>query len=391
MPPLPASLPFRQMLPGLHRVQAQLAGGRQAEYWYPWRGGPQILKVTASDLAALQQAVAAAAPAAIARWQEQQTAERAPGKYLAGLITRYLDSAEYRGLAERTRKDYRRALDVVRAELGTMEVRALYADQARAVLIRWRDKFRDTPKTADSYLSALGLVLQWAEDRGEATNPIRDFPRIYRSQRADLIWEPQHLALLLPHCGADFARAVRFACLTGLREGDCCRAPKSAIGEHAIVWQTGKSRGRRTVIIPITDALRQLLAEMPKSDATTILTHSRGRPWKVAGLLSAMRRAKDGAHAAACRRAGVDPDAEGADQVDSGVEHLRFHDFRGTAATNFVRAGLTIEDVAWILGWKKEKVESIVTRYVTAEEIALAIVERMRQKNGTGASTVKRL
>jgi hypothetical protein len=72
-------------------------------------------------------------------------------------------------------------------------------------------------------------------------------------------------------------------------------------------------------------------------------------------------------------------DAELGPGSSSGLAGLRFHDFRGTAATNFVRAGLTIEEVALILGWNKRKVEQIAVRYVTGEAIGAGMVERLRQ------------
>ena len=44
-----------------------------------------------------------------------------------------------------------------------------------------------------------------------------------------------------------------------------------------------------------------------------------------------------------------------------------------------MRAGLSLEDVATILGWEKRKVGGIAMRYVNGETIALAIVERMKR------------
>lgn len=43
----------RNMLPGVHRVRARLAGSQIAEYWYAWRGGPRILAVKARSDAEL--------------------------------------------------------------------------------------------------------------------------------------------------------------------------------------------------------------------------------------------------------------------------------------------------------------------------------------------------
>lgn len=372
------SLQVTRMLPGVHRVRARRAG-QVSEYWYAWRGGPRILKAQAATDAALTREVERLAPLAIAEFE----AGRRPGDQvtLYGLITRYLDidaNPAFARLAERTRRDRRKFLDKARDELGHMEIRALESRRARPFLIGWRDRRAATPKTADELLGALSTVLQWAVDRGElAANPVRDFPRIYRCDRADLVWEPRHLAIIAPHAAPELDHAVRLAALTGLRLGDLIQLPRSAVGDHAIVWQTGKSRGRKTIVIPITDPLRRLLDDIPERDSVTVLNSARKRPWTASGLESALRRAKlDAAEAA--RERTKDPKAK------SGVEHLRFHDLRGTAATNFIRAGVPLADVATILGWQLGRVAEIARRYVTGEEIGKAIVATFRRNTKTG-------
>ena len=160
------SPPVSQVLPGVHRVRAERADGGVTEFWYAWRGGPRILRATANSDALLARELGRLMPAAVAAY----VAERKPGgdhKFLYGLITRYLSSAEFERGAPRTRRDRRRFLDLAREELGELELRALEARGARALLHKWRDQFQATPKTADERLGSLGIVLQWAADRGE--------------------------------------------------------------------------------------------------------------------------------------------------------------------------------------------------------------------------------
>jgi integrase len=325
----------------------------------------------------MQVAIERAAPAAIAAFQAR--AKPPVDKLtLFGLITRYLCSPAFAVLAPRTQRDRRKSLERARLDLGTMELRALEAPKARLFLIEWRDRFARTPKTADDYLGDLSSVIQWAVDRGElARNPVRKFPRIYWSNRADAIWEAQDIAALLRHCDPGFTAVVQVAMLTGLRLGDVRRLPWSAVREKTIMLQTGKSNGRRTVSIPITEALQSVLDAIPRSASTTVLNSRRGQPWSEPGIESAMQRAKRGARAAAL--------AAGRD--GSGIEHLRFHDLRGTAVTNFVRAGLSIDEIALIVGWKTGQVGEIARRYVTDEERVLVVAERL-QKNLVGPENV---
>jgi integrase len=364
----------RGALPGIHRVRRPRADGGVAEYWYAWRGGPRILYAAAASDLLLDQEIARSFPQAANAYARHHAERKTPDRVsLYGLITRYLQSAEFARAAPRTRKDRRTLLDRVRNDLGEMELRALEARGARAALLAWRDRYASTPKTADELAGVASKVMQWAVDRGELQlNPLAGFPRLYRVNRAEAVWEASHLTTLLAHTAPEFTWVVRLAALSGLRLGDLIRLPWSAVGEHAIVWQTGKSRGRTTAVIPIYDELRQLLAEIPRTDSPTILNSARGRAWTAPGIESAFRRAKlDAAQRAR--------DVTGEAIARSGIEHLRFHDLRGTAATNFIRAGLELDDVATILGWVKVRVEQIAARYVTGEEIGLAMVQRLRQ------------
>jgi integrase len=358
------------MLPGVHRVRKQLASGNVAEYWYAFRGGPCILKAHAKSDALLTATVARQAPEAMLRFKEQQHTR--DDHLLYGLITRYLASSDFKKLAPRTRKDRQKFLDLARNEIGHMELKALRAAGARKALLDWRSRYQETPKTADELLGSLSTVLQWGHDNeGTAPNPVAGFRRLYKVNRADVIWEQHHLDTLLPHCARELRHAVQLAVLTGLRLGDLIALPWTAVGDNIIQRRTAKSSGRTTAAIPLTDELRALLAEIPRRDSTTVLNSARKRPWTVNGLESALRRARLDAEAAAIEAGG--PGSA------SGLAGLRFHDFRGTAATNFVRAGLTIEEVALILGWNKRKVEQIAVRYVTGEAIGAGMVERLRQ------------
>lgn len=86
------------------------------------------------------------------------------------------------------------------------------------------------------------------------------------------------------HGAAEVCYAVDLAAHTGLRLGDLLKVFWSHIvkvggNRSAIILRTGKSRGRREVIIPIYDALQRVLDSIPRR-STAILTNSQHRPWK---------------------------------------------------------------------------------------------------------------
>ncbi len=363
---MPGSLKPRDMLPGVHRVRTTLSGGRVAEYWYAWRGGPRILKAVASSDQALAREVARLTPeAAIAFREAAQPA--ASDKFLSGLIARFLDPgpngkpAHLSHLSERTIRDLRRELGVIRSDLGDMEVKALNAKGARKALLAWRDTYKATPKTADARLEALAKVTAWAFAHDELEqNPLTSWPRLYKANRADTIWTRDDLIKLLKGAAPQFRTAVLFAVFTGLRGADLVRVTWKDVGQEAITLPTGKSRGKRVVVIPITPKLRGLLNMIGRRDVGAVLTSSTGEPWTHWGLQTAMQREK----------------------AAKGIKGLRFHDLRGTAATHFIRAGLPVVDVALILGWDRQKTETLAS-YVTAEAVAEGMLERLR-KNKSG-------
>lgn len=359
------------MLPGLHRVKKRKPN-KVTEYWYAWRGGPQILAVTARSDQELATLVSQQAPEAIRIFKEGQT-NKGDTVTLYGLITRFLVALEHTSRAPRTKKDLRTHLDKVREDLGKLEIRALESKRARAVLIAWRDRYKATPKTADERMGALSKVIDWGVDQGEVkSNPISGVAGLYQApDRSTIIWEPQHIETLLRHAAKEFADFVLVSAHSGIRMGDLRALPWSAIGPDAIVFQTGKSNRRRTVVVPITEELRVILDGIPRKSSVTVLNSARGRPWSEAGLESAIQRIRRDALRAAQSEHGA--------QATSGIEALRIHDMRGTAATNYIRAGLFDEDIATTLGWKVEQVKEIRRRYVSGQEIGLAIVRRMRE------------
>ena len=339
-------------MPKLAKVRIRNRSG-VTEYWYAWRGGPRILKATASSDAALDAEIARIAPASIARYNE--LSNPANGEHIAALVVRYLKSPSYAALAPRSQVDRRKYLDLCRQKWGTLPIKALNSGKMRSVLIKWRNEFADTPKSADERLVAMSALLNWAHDYGEIeTNVLANFPRIYRVDRSSIIWTQADLDRLFAHADQNLRDAVELAIHTGARVGDLRTLTWSNVGHFGLTYQPAKGRWRKTAVIPITDELRALLNRIPRRRSVTILTSSRGLPWTEAGLSSAFQKAKRAA----------------------GITGLRFHDLRGTAATKLMKAGLSLEDLATILGWSVETVREIARRYVSADVMAEGIITR---------------
>jgi integrase len=335
-------------LRGIAKVTAK---GRT--YWYAWRGGPRLHGEPGSPefIASYNQAI-----------EDRRIPE--PGRFKA-LVTRYRASNDYKGLAESTRKNWSPWLDRIASHFGELRIAQFdRPEKIRKVIRQWRNKWSATPRTADYGMQVLSRVLAFAVEEGDiAGNPCKGIAQLYSNDRSESIWTDASSASLKTTCPAEIAYAVDLAAHTGLRRGDLLRLSWSHVGEDAIILTTGKSRGRREAIIPLYDGLRDVLARIPKQ-STTILTNSKGRPWKESGFGTAFNRAK----------------------IKAGMHdsNLHFHDLRGTAATKFYLADLSKREIAEILGWSEEQVDRIIRRYVGRSTATKALIRRLnKSKEGT--------
>jgi len=58
---------------------------------------------------------------------------------------------------------------------------------------------------------------------------------------------------------------------------------------------------------------------------------------------------------------------------------LHFHDLRGTAATKFYIAGLSVRVIAEIMAWEEETVEKIIRRYVGRNSATKEMIKQLNR------------
>lgn len=329
-------------LKGVHTVQA---AGRT--YRYAWRGGPRLHTEPGTD-AFLRELV------------EARDARRGGDKSkLAHVIALYRANDAWRGLATSTRRNWSPWLDRIQVKFGATSTAAFDRPKAVVVIRHWRDGWKDKPRSADVAIQVFSRVLSFAAEEGLlSTNVCTNIPTLYRNDRADLIWTAADLAKLEAVASPEVMQAARLAMLTGLRQGDLLRLSWSHVGELSIELATGKSKGRRRTLVPMYEDLRQALAAIPKR-ATTVLTNTRGHPWK-SGFGASWQ--------AAVQAAGVD---------------LHFHDLRGTAATRLYLAGFSPREIAEVLAWSPDQVDRILNRYVLRDALLRDRIRRLENAPGT--------
>jgi integrase len=282
-----------------------------------------------------------------------------PGRFRA-LVTLYKASGDYQKLAGSTKRMWSPWLDRIARHFGTLSIAQFdRPEKIRPLILRWRNRYAETPRAADMALQVLSRVCAYAADPlGKiAGNPCRGIRALYTSDRSEIIWTEGDITSIKTVCGAELAHAVDLAAATGLRRGDLLRLAWSHVGSDAIIITTGKSRHRCEAIIPLYDRLREILARIPKR-SPTVLTNSKGRPWSYGGFGAAFDSAKRNA----------------------GITNLHFHDLRGTAATRFYTAGLSERVIAEIMGWEEKSVATIIRKYVDRSAATKAIIRQLNKR-----------
>lgn len=333
---------MRINLKGVHTVKTRLADGARKTYHYAWRGGPRLTGAPGSA-------------EFIASYHEAHRNQTHPSPDLfRSIIADYKASADFTGLRERTRADYLKHIKRIEDKFGEMPIAALEDPRVTQSFLKWRDGMANSPRQADYGLTVLWLVLNWARARGLTTyRPPARVKRLYKADRAQLIWEPQDIAKFLAVAPTRVQHAMVLAMETGQRQGDLLTLSWNAYDGEWIELRQAKTA--RRVRVPVSKVLRPVLESIPRA-ATTILTDSRGQPWKPNSFRRAWR--------AATRAAGI--------------SKLTFHDVRGTAVTRLAEEGCTPQEVAAITGHSQRDVGAILDRYTArTDKLAVAAITKL--------------
>lgn len=336
-------------LKGIAKVNSK---GR--DYWYAWRGGPRLKGEpgTPEFIASFNEAVASLAETDDTRFH--------------AVVIAYKASPDFKKLADSTKRNWLRCLDNIAAYFGPLRTAQFdRQDKIRPVIRRWRNQWAMKPRTADYHMQVLSRVLAYGVDPlGKlASNPCEGIKQLYENDRSEIIWQPADIAQLKAVCAPEVAHAADLASHTGLRLSDIVRLSWSHVGENSIEITTGKSKHRRTAYIPLYDELRAVLDGIPKR-CPVILTNSDNGPWTANSFGSAFNRAKIAAKL--------------------GSSNLRFHDFRGTAATKFYLSGIPERAIAEIMAWEEETVSRIIKRYVDRAAATKNLIEMLNRKKNEG-------
>lgn len=286
-----------------------------------------------------------------------------PGQFRS-IISKFRDSAEWKGLADKTRKDYGRYVSMIEQEFGDMPLAALEDPKVRAVFLEWRDGMATNKRKADYAWTVLARILSWAKNRSHiSVNPCEKGGRLYEGgDRAEIVWSAADLTSMFAASSAEISAAVTLAVWTGQREGDLLKMPWSAYDGKTIKVRQSKT-GKR-VSIHCTDTLRAFLDRLPRK-TTTILANSLGRSWTEDGFRTSFDKARARAK----------------------LKHLRFHDLRGTAVTRLALSGCSVPEIAAITGHSLRDVEVILENHYLGGRFELAEAAALKLESRFGDGT----
>jgi integrase len=329
---------MRVRLKGLNSVRKKLANGAVRTYWYAWKSGPKLPGKPGDP-----EFVAAYNAAVAERIQPPQGS-------LLTILQSFQASSDWDELAERTRRDYVKLIQIIEREFSDFPLSGLSDQRTRGIFMEWRDKrAKASRRQADYGWQVLARILSWAHGRGLVpANPCEKGGRLYRGSRAECVWTDADEVAFLASAPRHLHLPLILALWTGQRQGDLLRLAWQQYDGQVIRLQQGKTGTR--VVIPVGAPLKMAL-DAVGGKSGPILLNSDNDPWTADGFRSSWRKA--------CSAAGV--------------VGVTFNDLRGTAVTRLALAECTEAEIATITGHSLRDVRSILDAHYLHRDPALAV------------------
>ncbi|WP_431856635.1 tyrosine-type recombinase/integrase [Azospirillum sp.] len=346
---------------GINTVKRTLADGTVRVYHYDRKSGQPIdgEPGTPEFDASLRRARRAGRP--------RRGKMKAPESAWKIIAKAYQESPEYKALVPKTRQDRDRMIGEIIDKFEFQTVGDLGKRRVREDFYNWRNEMADTPAKADKMMGLLSLLLQFAYDRG--TVDVNHAARIKRltghGTRKDIIVTADQEAKLLAAASPHLGRAMRFAMLTAMRQGDMCRITRDQVRDgwlHYTPSKTAKSTAAQVwlpvfALPPLKELIDELLA-LP--DCGTLL------PWDGERGYRALEPGNIDFQWRKLR-----------DKVLGPQTDLHWHDQRGTAITRLFEAECTDAEVSSISGHAGRSETSLRDYQARTKKLALSAFTKL--------------
>jgi integrase len=250
-----------------------------------------------------------------------------PGSFSV-LCASYYGSPEFRGLKASTQRVRRNILEHFRAEHGHRKLKDLQITHVRSII----GAKASTPEAANNLLKILRVILNYAMAEGMiAGNPALVVKRYKRRGEGIHTWSENEVAQFeARHAVGSKARlALELLLSTGQRRGDVVKMGWQHVEGDCIAVRQEKTA--EPLLIPIDAPLAEVLAALPRSNLTFLLTEF-GQPFTAAGFGNWFRKR--------CNEAGL--------------PQCSAHGLRKLAATRLANAGCSSEMIKAITGHRSD-------------------------------------
>lgn len=269
------------------------------------------------------------------------------------LCARYYESAEFKGLDDRTRHVRRLILDGFCEKHGHRP----FARMEDTHIRRFRDLKADKPEAANSLVKALRQVFAWAKAAKHVrTNPALEVPYIKTGSEGHHSWtlsEIEQYEARHP-IGTPARLALALLLYTGQRRSDIVQFGRQHVRDGWLTFTQAKNRGRRpvTLQIPIIPTLQSIIDATPSGNLTFLVT-SFGQPFTANGFGNRFRKWCD----------------------EAGLPHCSAHGLRKAASARLAELGASEMHIMAVTGHKTSKE---VARYTRAARQKIMAAEAMK-------------
>ncbi len=287
-------------------------------------------------------------PEFMAAYNAEEAATENPSRAVAGtfgeLVESYKRTPEYKGLAPRTKRDYRKIIDYLEDALFSRPHNKITTGR----LMTLRDRICEDRnwKFANDCIMLIGRIFKLAKLKDKvSSNPAIGIPKLKRPKdkpKANRRWTDGELDAMLSAAKPSIRAAIALSAYAGLREGDALRLPWSARQNGWINTNQGKTG--EPVWVPEHSRLTEILNDTPRL-GTVIVIGDRRKPYTEDGFRTMFTRLRE--ELLAARKVG---------------QGLTFHGLRHTFATWIADEGATDEEVQSVTGHKSRSMVEVYTR-----------------------------
>jgi integrase len=266
------------------------------------------------------------------------------------LIAKYKAGPLFKQLAPRTKKEYARHLDTIGDIAGKMDV----ASTPRQFVTMMRDRFHETPRTANAIISTLRLILNYAIDLGWMTHNPAARPRRLKEGDGYRAWEESEIDQFRATWPMGTIQRVAFELIlyTGQRASDVRQMVRGHIKKGWISVKQQKTGER--VEIPLSNILQDALsAWLPQHDHLNLIPAPKGKPYDDTAFSKFMRKAYKKANL---------------------PEDFNSHGGRYAAATRLQELGLSWEEIGGITG---HETAQMVRKYSERKRSAKLAIDKL--------------